>query len=47
MEDNQNLFFELKGLRAEIAKGAVQAEAGNFSKGSVRDMLEELNRYAR
>lgn len=35
---------ELNQLRNELAKGAFQAEHGDFSKHSVDTLLEELNR---
>mgnify|MGYP001592410617 CR=1 FL=1 len=45
MEMNQELFMQLKidRLRDEVAKGAVQAESGDFSQRSVGDIVADLN----
>jgi len=36
--------IKLDRLRQEVAKGAVQAERGEFSEHTVQTLLEELNR---
>ncbi len=45
MELNQELFMQLKleRLKAEVAKGAEQAESGKFSQRNVQDIAAELN----
>lgn len=45
MEQNHDLMYQLKleHLRHEVAKGAIQAEEGNFSKRTVQDILADLN----
>ncbi len=46
MEQNQELLYQLKldRLRAEVAKGAIQAEEGVFSNRSVQDIVADMNR---
>jgi len=46
MEQNQELIVQLKldRLRAEVAKGANQAEEGNFSKRSIQDIVSDLSK---
>jgi len=36
--------IKLDRLREEVAKGAIQAEHGEFSEHTVQTLLEELNR---
>lgn len=45
MDENQQLIYEMKlnFLRREVAKGAEQAERGEFSTHTVDSLLEELN----
>ena len=46
MEQNQELLYQLKldRLRAEVTKGAVQAESGVFSERTVQDIIADLNK---
>ncbi len=45
MEQNHELVYQLKPdrLRAEVSKGAVQAEKGTFSGRNVGDIIDDLN----
>lgn len=46
MDEHMQLVYEMKlnYLRREVAKGAEQAERGEFSKHTVDSLLEELNK---
>jgi len=46
MEQNQELLMQLKidRLRSEVAIGALQAEAGEFSKRTVQDIILDMNK---
>ena len=46
MEQNQELLMQLKldRLRTEVAKGAHQAEAGEFSERTVQDIISDMNK---
>ncbi len=46
MEQNQELLMQLKmdRLRVEVAKGAIQAENGEFSTRTIQDIISDMNK---
>jgi antitoxin ParD1/3/4 len=46
MEQNHELLIQLKidRLRAEVAKGAIQAENGEFSMRTIQDIVSDMNK---
>ena len=45
MDQNEKLLYLLKSerLRHEVAQGAIEAEQGNFSPRTVKDILDDMN----
>ena len=45
MDQNEKLLYLLKTerLRYEVATGAIEAEQGNFSPRTVKDILDDMN----